>query len=232
MLSLSKHEHYFHMSGFFISFEGIEGCGKSTQVALLAEALRAQGRDVLVTREPGGTSVGQVLRRLILDPAPTPLAPGAELLLMLADRAQHVQEVIAPGLRSNKVVISDRFVDSTVAYQGYGRGIEPDLLAQLNAFACGGYLPNLTFLLDLPVVEGLRRAQLRRGGTATADHFEAESVGFHERVRAGFLAVAQANPQRVYVCNAARSVEIVHEEIVTIIQTQLGRSGHPSTGSG
>ena len=131
------------MSGFFISFEGIEGCGKSTQVALLAEALRAQGRDVVVTREPGDP-VGQVLRRLILEPSPTPLAPGAEVLLMLADRAQHVQEVIAPGLQNNNVVISDRFVDSTVAYQGYGRGIETDLLARLNAFACGGYMPALT----------------------------------------------------------------------------------------
>jgi dTMP kinase len=219
-------------SGFFISFEGIEGCGKSTQVALLAEALRAQGRGVVVTREPGGTPVGQVLRRLILEPSPTPLAPGAELLLMLADRAQHVQEVIAPGLRSNKVVISDRFVDSTVAYQGYGRGIEADLLARLNAFACGGYMPALTFLLDLSVAEGLRRAHQRRGGTITADHFEAESVGFHERVRAGFLAVAQANPQRVYVCDAARSVEIIHQEIFTIVQTRLERNVHPSRGSG
>src|SRR5437867_6471100 len=146
------------MAGFFVSVEGIEGSGKSTQVARLAQVLRAQGREVVVTREPGGTPVGQILRRLLLDPSAPPLAPGAELLLMLADRAQHVQEVVLPGLQANKIVISDRFVDSTTAYQGYGRGIEADLLARLNTFACGGCMPALTLVLDLPVTEGLRRA--------------------------------------------------------------------------
>lgn len=210
-----------NMAGFLLSFEGIEGSGKSTQIALLAQALGAQGREVLVTREPGGTPIGQVLRRLLLEPSATPLAPGAELLLMLADRAQHVQEVIAPGLQVNKVVICDRFVDSTTAYQGYGRGIEPDLLARLNAFACSGHMPTLTFILDLPVTEGLRRARQRRGDTEAADHFEAESVAFHERVRAGYLAVAHAEPQRVCVIDAARSVEVIHQEILVIVQDRL-----------
>ncbi|MEW6301153.1 MAG: dTMP kinase [Thermodesulfobacteriota bacterium] len=220
------------MAGFFISFEGIEGSGKSTQAALLAEALRAQGRGVVVTREPGGTPLGQTLRRLLLEPVGTSLAPRAELLLMLADRAQHIQEVIAPGLRGGKVVISDRFVDSTTAYQGYGRGIAPDLLAQLNAFTCDGYLPALTLLLDLPVPEGLRRAGQRRGRATGTDPFEAESLDFHERVRAGFLEVARTNPTRVCVIDAARPREEIHQEILAIVQARLGEKAPPATGPG
>ena len=209
------------MAGFFVSVEGIEGSGKSTQIARLAQVLRAQGREVVVTREPGGTPVGQILRRLLLDPSAPPLAPGAELLLMLADRAQHVQEVVVPGLRANKIVVSDRFMDSTTAYQGYGRGVELNLLDRLNAFACGGYLPDLTFLLDLPVREGLGRAQQRRSSTEAIDSFEAESIDFHERVRAGFLEVARTNPQRVYVLDAARSVEEIHQEILAVVLARL-----------
>jgi dTMP kinase len=209
------------MPGFFISFEGIEGSGKSTQVALLAQALRAQGREVLVTREPGGTPVGQVLRRLLLEPSATPLAPRAELLLMLADRAHHVQEVLTPALRTDHIVISDRFVDSTTAYQGYGRGMPLDLLARLNAFTCGGCMPALTLLLDLPVAEGLRRARRRRNNVEAADPFEAESRDFHERVRDGFLEVARTEPQRVYGVDAARPVETIHQEILAIVQTLL-----------
>jgi dTMP kinase len=218
------------MSGFFISFEGIEGSGKSTQVSLLAQALRDQGYQVVVTREPGGTTVGQVLRRILLEPSTTPLAQGAEVLLMLADRAQHVHEVIAPGLRAGNIVISDRFVDSTTAYQGYGRGIESSLLAQLNAFACGGCLPHLTVLLDLPVDEGLQRAGQRRGNAAV-DHFEAESRMFHEQVRAGFLAVAYANPERVRIVDATRSIEEIHGEILAVAQARLTVTVRPSTSS-
>ena len=207
------------MAGFFISFEGIEGSGKSTQVASLAQALRLQGCEVVVTREPGGTAVGQVLRRLLLDSTSVPLAPGAELYLMLADRAQHVQEIVAPALRANKVVISDRFVDSTTAYQGYGRGVELALLAQLNAFACGGWMPALTFLLDMPVSAGLQRVRRRQSGTE--DRFEAESVAFHERIRAGYLVVAHAEPQRVCVVDAARPVEVIHRDILAAVRDRL-----------
>ena len=213
------------MAGFFISFEGIEGSGKSTQVTLLAEFLRAQGHEVIVTREPGGTALGQVLRRLLLEPSGTPLVSEAELLLMLADRAQHIQEVIAPGLRANNIVISDRFVDSTTAYQGYGRGIALDWLAQLNAFTCEGYLPALTLLFDLPVAEGLRRARQRRGNTQEADQFEAESLNFHERVRAGFLQVAQTCPERVCLIDAARSIDDIHREIRAIVVDRLTENG-------
>lgn len=220
------------MAGFFISFEGIEGSGKSTQVPLLAETLRAQGHDVVVTREPGGTALGQVLRRLLLEPSDTLLAPGAELLLMLADRAQHIREVIAPALHADRIVITDRFVDSTIAYQGYGRGISLDLLSQLNAFTCEGYTPALTLLFDLPVTEGLLRAGQRRGRTKGADPFEAESFEFHERVRAGFLEVARTNAQRVYIIDAMRSVEEIHQEIWATVQKRLTSNISPQNSTG
>lgn len=212
------------MPGVFISFEGVEGCGKSTQIQLLAETLRTNGHQVVVTREPGGTVLGQILRKLLLEPA-APLAPGAEVLMMLADRAQHIQEVIAPALNAGKIVLCDRFADSTIAYQGYGRKIDLVLLTQLNTFACGGYQPALTFLLDVPVVEGLRRAQQRRGN-ASADHFEVESVAFHDRVREGFLAVARAEPDRIRVLDSTRPLEVVRQEIIATIQKRFTQELH------
>ena len=221
------------MVGLFVSFEGIEGSGKSTQVTLLAQALRSRGYEIVLTREPGGTAVGQVLRRLLLESSSSPLASGTELLLMLADRAQHVKEVVAPALRANKIVISDRFVDSTTAYQGYGRGVELALLTQFNAFACGGCMPALTLVLDLPVSEGLRRVRQRQSGTEGTDRFEAESGAFHERVRAGYLQVARSDPQRVCILDAARPVEVIHQEIFVVVQARLAsESVPPSTSSG
>jgi dTMP kinase len=212
------------MQGFFITFEGIEGCGKSTQVTLLAQALQTKGYEVVTTREPGGTPIGQTLRQILLHSTKTPLAQGTELLLMLADRAQHVLEVIAPGLRDGKIVISDRFVDSTTAYQGHGRGIDRSLLTRLNAFVSDGYLPSLTIVLDLPVAEGLNRASKRRGSSTTIDHFEAESLAFHERVRAGFLAVARSEPRRVHVLNGQQLVEELHQEIFALVQSCLAEN--------
>ncbi len=209
------------MAGFFVSFEGIEGSGKSTQARLLAQALRSQGYEVVLTREPGGTAVGQVLRRLLLESASSPLAPGAELYLMLADRAQHVQEVVAPALQADKIVVSDRFLDSTTAYQGYGRGVELTFLTRLNAFACSGCMPALTFVLDLPVTAGLRRARQRQDRTDATDRFEAESVAFHERVRTGFLEVARAEPQRVHLLDTVRPVEVIRQEILAVVQERL-----------
>ena len=151
---------------------------------------------------------------------------------MLADRAQHVQEVIAPALQANKIVLSDRFIDSTTAYQGYGRGVDSALLARFNTFACGGCLPVLTFVLDLPVIEGLRRARQRQSSAAVTDRFEAESVAFHERVRVGFLEVARAEPHRVCVVDALRPVEVIQQEIWAIVRARLTEAAHPSTGSG
>jgi len=207
------------MPGIFISFEGMEGCGKSTHIQLLAESLRAHGHTVVLTREPGGTALGQTLRQLLLDPS-TALAPGAEVLMMLADRAQHIQDVIGPALNANQIVLCDRFLDSTTAYQGYGRKIDLGLLGQLNTFACAGYMPALTLLLDVPVTEGLQRAQQRRGNES-ADHFEAESVAFHQRVREGFLSIARSESQRVYVVDSTRSVAEVQHDIVTHVQNRF-----------
>ncbi len=216
------------MAGFFLTFEGVEGGGKTTQARLLAEALRKREHTVLVTREPGGTEVGKVLRRLVLEPAGAPLAAEAELLLLLADRAQHVRDVILPGLRDNAVVISDRFLDSTIAYQGYGRGIPLDLLHRLNSFASRACLPDFTVLLDVPVEVGLRRASQSRGASQV-DRFEAQALDFHHRVRQGFLAVAREHPGRVHVVDAAQPVDRIHQQIVSIVLERMGQAASPKS---
>ena len=212
------------MSGFFITFEGSEGGGKTTQVSLLAEALRARGHDVVETREPGGTPIGQTLRQVLLRPhtgQPTDtLAPPAELLLMLADRAQHIHEVILPSLQAGRIVLCDRYADSTTAYQGYGRGFDLAEIARLNAFVCSACQPQLTFVLDLPVAVGMQRAHERRGAAAV-DHFEAASVSFHERVREGFLTIARAEPERVCLIDAAQDIEAVHTAVLTGVRKRL-----------
>jgi len=183
----------------FITFEGIEGCGKSTQLARLAEALRSHGRRVTVTREPGGTRVGERIRGLLVDAATPELAPVTELLLYLADRAQHVREIIAPALADGQVVLCDRFSDSTIAYQGYGRGGDVAAIRRLDEMARGECRPNLTFLLDCPVALGLERARRRAGAIARQDPLEREPEAFHERVQAGFTALAHAEPQRFVI---------------------------------
>lgn len=212
------------MSGFLITFEGSEGGGKTTQISLLAEALRARGHDVVETREPGGTPIGQTLRQLLLRPStgqPTdPLAPSAELLLMLADRAQHIHEVILPSLQAGRIVLCDRYADSTTAYQGYGRGFDLAEVARLNAFVCSACRPQLTFVLDLPVAVGMERANARRGGAAI-DHFEAASASFHERVREGFLAIARAEPERVCLIDATQDIEAVHTTVLAGVRNRL-----------
>ncbi len=212
------------MSGFLITFEGSEGGGKTTQISLLAEALRARGHDVVETREPGGTPIGQTLRQLLLRPStgqPTdPLAPSAELLLMLADRAQHIHEVILPSLQAGRIVLCDRYADSTTAYQGYGRGFDLAEVARLNAFVCSACRPQLTFVLDLPVTVGMERANARRGGAAI-DHFEAASASFHERVREGFLAIARAEPERVCLIDATQDIEAVHTTVLAGVRNRL-----------
>ena len=217
------------MAGVLLSFEGGEGCGKTTQIELLAGVLRERGHEVVITREPGGTPLGLALRRILLHPelkqeleqqAAAPLATKAELLLMLADRAQHIQAVIAPSLQAGQIVLCDRFADSTTAYQGHGRGFDLAEIARLNAFVCGACMPQLTFVLDLPVTVGLRRAQERRG-TAAVDRFEAESVAFHERLRSGFLQIARAEPERVCILDANQSIDVVQRAILEKVQKRL-----------
>ncbi|MBV8154873.1 MAG: dTMP kinase [Candidatus Eremiobacteraeota bacterium] len=173
----------------FVTIEGIEGSGKSTLLAGLAERLRAADRDVVVTREPGGTPAGDAVRRIFLDPA-IAIAPLTEAMLVNAARAQHVADVIRPALRAGKIVLCDRFVDSTLAYQGYGRGLDRDLLRRLCDAATGGLRADLTLLVDVPLAVSRARTQARHG---EADRLEAEDDGFHERVRRGFLEIAHDN---------------------------------------
>lgn len=190
--------------GTFVTFEGGEGSGKSTQLALLAEKLRAAGVAVRTLREPGGTAVGEAVRAVLLDPEHVALTARAELLLYEAARAQLVAEVIEPALAAGEVVLCDRFFDSSTAYQGYARGLDLAEIGRLNAIATGGLTPDRTLLFDVDVATGITRAT--HGG---ADRLEREDAAFHERVRRGFLTVAAGEPSRVRVIDAAGSVEAV-----------------------
>lgn len=208
----------------FVTFEGIEGTGKSTQIERLAAHLSARGREVLLTREPGGSRIGRELRAVLLRTENQDLAPLAELFLYLADRAQHVAEVVRPALAQGKIVISDRFTDSTVAFQGFGRGLDVGLLTQLNAAAVAGVMPGLTILLDVDPELGLSRARARNLALGTAcceGRFEAEDVSFHARVRAGYIELARREPSRIRVVDASRSPDAVFEDIRRIVDERL-----------
>ena len=209
-----------HGRGLFVSFEGVEGGGKSTQLELLRSALVARGHDVVVTREPGGTPIGEAIRRILLDPAHKGMAPIAELLLYEAARAQFVAEWIGPALARGAVVLCDRFADSTTAYQGGGRGLAPEALEHLHRLATDGLWPDLTFVLDVPATVGLARAVKRQA----ADRIEQESLAFHERVRAAFLALAERDARRVRVVDGARGVDEVAREIEEVVLERLAAS--------
>jgi len=197
--------------GLFITFEGPEGSGKTTQIRLVAEWLSDQGLDVLTTREPGGTRIGEAIREVLLSPAHTEMCAEAEILLFSAARAQIVRETLQPHLARGGVVLCDRFADSTLAYQGYGRLLDLDTLRQITLFATGGLVPALTICLDLPVAEGLRRKQ--GGDQVEWNRMERERLDFQERVRRGFLALAAAEPQRWLVLDALREIAVIQAEI-------------------
>lgn len=196
------------LPGLFVTFEGGEGAGKTTQIALLREALTRDGLRVTVTREPGGDAVGEVLRELILR---NRMAARTELLLFLAARAENVEQVIRPPLEAGGVVLCDRFTDSSLAYQSYGRGLDRDTVAQLNAFATGGLVPDVTLLLDLPPETGLARQP-------DSNRMEAETLEFHRRVREGFLTEAAKHPARFSILDALRPVETLHAEIAARVR--------------
>lgn len=201
----------------FLTFEGMEGCGKSTQSKRLVEHYMRQGRDVLHTREPGGSRLGGELRRILLDPRNSDLSSASELFLYLADRAQHVASVIRPAMKDGRTVVCDRFADSTVVYQGYGRGMDPNLLQRLNDVAVQGLWPDVTILLDIEPEMGLRRAltrNMRDNKATTEGRFEAESLAFHTRVREGYLAWAALHHSRFLVVDASRDEEAVFESIL------------------
>lgn len=209
--------------GLFISFEGSEGCGKSTQIALLATRLRRSGREVVMLREPGGCPLGERIRELLkFDPAGAGMTAEAELLLFAASRAQLVREVIRPSLGRGAVVLCDRFHDSTTVYQGVARSIAPAEVAAVNAFAAGGTVPEVTILLDLDAAEGRRRAAARKG---PADRMEQERDEFYAAVRRGYLDLAAAEPSRIAVIDASGDVEAVGDAIAAVLKERLkGRS--------
>lgn len=208
----------------FITFEGIEGTGKSTQIERLKSHLEARGRSVLVTCEPGGSRIGRELRRVLLSLENRDLCARAELFLYLADRAQHVAQVVRPALEAGQVVLCDRFADSTVAYQAYGRGLDADMLHSLNELAVDGLWPDLTILLDLDTRTGLERAVARNtaeGKTVAEGRFEAESLAFHERVRQGYTAWAARFPQRIHTVDANGTPEAIAGAIRSIVDQKL-----------
>jgi dTMP kinase len=207
------------VKGLFITFEGTEGSGKTTQISLLADHLASTGRTATLTREPGGTPIGDQVRKILLDPSNKALHPRAELLLYAASRAQHLAERILPALEAGRIVLCDRFSDATLAYQGYGRGLDIGTIRSLDQIVTGGMSPHLTLLLDLDVSAGLSRAR-GRNSSAGLEHegrFENEDIAFHDRVRRGYLTLARQEPERVRVVDAARMPDVVQREIRAIV---------------
>jgi len=205
--------------GFFISFEGVEGCGKTTQIKLLAEHLAAQGISTVLTREPGGCPIADKIRTILLDAENRALSPLAELMLYAAARTQHVTEVISPALTAGKVVLCDRFCDATVAYQSFGRGIDRSVIDNLNKHACQGVSPDLTVLVDCDPAVGLERARMRIEATSgpREERFELETLAFHQRVRSGYQQLAAQEPDRFMVVSGSGSIE----EMSSAISSQV-----------
>jgi dTMP kinase len=203
----------------FITFEGIEGCGKTTQIKRLAGRLEERGVKLISTLEPGGTRIGQDIRKVLLDSKNSHLAPLAELILYAADRAQHIEEVIKPALDQGKWVLCDRFFDATVAYQGAGRGLDMSLIKTLNDLVTKGIRPDLTLLLDCPPETGIERAvkRININGEAGQDRFEREKMEFHKRVREGYLEIARREQRRFAIIDATLSEDRVEEEIFRVV---------------
>lgn len=199
------------MRGKFITFEGSEGCGKSTQSKLLSEYLKEKGFDVLHLREPGGTKISEKIRGILLDPANRAMQPECEVLLYMASRAQIVSEIIRPALEKGKVVICDRFHDSTLAYQGYGLGMDINFIKKLGVFVTGDVKPNLTIFLDLPIRQGLKFRQ------ASKDRIEERPIAYHLRVRSGYLKLAKLEPGRIKVVKVKDSIEGTQEQIRELV---------------
>lgn len=204
--------------GFFISFEGGEGAGKSTQIRRLAERLQAAGHDVVVTREPGGSPGAEAIRELLVNGSADRWSPVTETLLMYAARRDHVERVIRPALARGAIVLCDRFADSTRAYQGAGGDAPATLIAALEDHVLGGTVPNLTLILDLPAEIGLSRAEVRGG----AARFESKGLAFHERLRAGYLEIARREPERCVVVDADAEIDAVTAAILNAVDKRLG----------
>ncbi|PID28479.1 MAG: dTMP kinase [Candidatus Cloacimonadota bacterium] len=204
------------MKGIFITFEGIEGCGKSTQAKLLKKYLENNSKKVFLTREPGGPGISEKIRSLLLDKNLTEMLPETELLLFMASRVQHTGEWIIPKLKKGEIVISDRYSDSTLAYQGGARRINQDIIKKINDFASYGLVPDITFLIDLPAETGLGRIV-----KSDADRLESESIEFHKNVRKEFLYAAKSAPERFVVIDGKQSVEEIHDRIVESVKNYI-----------
>ena len=210
----------------FITLEGTEGSGKSTQVAAIVRWLETAGFDVTATREPGGTSIGGQIRSVLLHPDNSGLVPTAELLLYVADRAQHVESVIRPALAAGRIVVCDRYFDATLVYQGYARGLDRETIRRLHRLACGDLMPDLTLLLDLDPAMGLTRAWQRIDGDAAharESRFEKERLAFHRRVRDGYRELARKEPQRFAVIDAAVEPAAVTRQIEAVLAARIGQ---------
>jgi dTMP kinase len=204
------------MRGLFITFEGIDGCGKSTQLDLLAQQIKQRGFEVVVTREPGGTPLGEGIRQLLVSDVSVHVAPTTELLLYVAARAQHVAELIAPSLEAGRIVISDRYTDSTVAFQGYGRGLDAAMIEKLNRFATSGLVPDLTIVFDIdPALARARLDSRPVGGLLGA--FDEQHADFHQRMREGYLKLAKEQPSRIHVVDAGGAVEETHSRVMALV---------------
>lgn len=207
------------MKGIFISFEGIEGSGKSTQANLLHEHLIKKGIKAILTEEPGGTKIGEKIRKILLDSENKDILPFTELLLYYASRAQHINEIIIPSLNKGVTVITDRFTDSTIAYQGYGRCIDLNTILTIDKLIISSLRPDITFLLDLDVEIGLKRNR----GINKTDRLELEDIEFHERVRKGYIELASKEPDRIKLIDASRNIAIIHKKIVKLTMNLLNQ---------
>jgi len=209
------------MNGYFITLEGVEGSGKSTQVKLIREYLESLGYEVVTTFEPGDTEVGKDIRRILLSPDNTELVSRAELLLYVAERAQHVFQLVRPSLEEGKIVVSDRYTDATLAYQGYARGLNQKLIEELNCIATEGLEPDLTLLLDIDPQISLQRAkQVTAESNDKGDRIEAEKTSFHQRVRKGYLDLANRK-ERIELIDAKQSIDSIFNSIKIILQKRL-----------
>ena len=208
--------------GLFITFEGIEGCGKTTQIGHLTSFFKKNRHPFLLTREPGGTKVGEKIRRILLSSDNSGIEPMAELFLYIADRIQHYRQVIVPALREGKVVLCDRFADATTVYQGFGRGLDLAWIEEIHARSLENIKPDLTFLLDLTVEVGLKRAWRRlKKDQSREDRFEKEAMDFHQRIREGYLTLARKEPARIIVLDGMKDEQTLHREIVSHLPDAL-----------
>lgn len=209
------------MKGLFVSFEGTDGSGKTTQISFLKHYLQDKGFDVLITREPGGTKISEQIRNVLLDNANLGMSPVCEMLLYAAARAEHVDKIIIPALNEGKIVLCDRFIDSSLAYQGFGRGLGVDIVEQVNTTALSGLMPDLTLLFTVNTECGIAR---RIAAKKETDRLESEAMDFHDRVSAGFTEISLRYPDRIKVLNAEQSIENLFNDVKIHVENLIGKS--------